>query len=112
MATAISYFVGLATALVMTVVLPGNKIIWALPKGGAWLSWTGGVFGAIFIATAIFMVPKHGVATTITFIVAGQMIGALLFDHFGVLGLQTNPIGLTKIIGVGFLVIGVALIRA
>ncbi|MGL4423457.1 MAG: DMT family transporter, partial [Gemmataceae bacterium] len=56
-------------------------------RGTSAISWFGGLFGAIFIATAIFMVPRMGAATVVALIVVGQMVGSLVFDHFGVLGI-------------------------
>jgi bacterial/archaeal transporter family-2 protein len=50
------------------------------------LSWTGGLFGAIYIGVSIFMLPKLGATTVIALLVFGQMIGAVAFDHFGLLG--------------------------
>jgi transporter family-2 protein len=77
----------------------------------AWLSWSGGVFGAIFIATAIFMVPRLGAATVPALIVVGQMLGSLTFDHFGLLGIPQHPASPVRLIGTVFLILGVVLIR-
>jgi transporter family-2 protein len=109
---AVSYFVGLLFTLAIACVAPGPRISEIFPRGGEWLPWTGGIFGAIFIAITILMVPKLGAATTISLIVVGQMILSLVMDHFGLLGLPVQPISLMKLAGVGFLILGVVLIRA
>jgi hypothetical protein len=36
-----------------------------------WVSWTGGIFGAIYIAISILLLPRLGTATVIALIVAG-----------------------------------------
>lgn len=77
----------------------------------SWMSWTGGFFGAIFIATAILMIPRLGAATVLALIVVGQMLGSLAFDHFGILGLQKQPITLTRTAGVFLLIAGVILVK-
>lgn len=77
----------------------------------SWLPWTGGLFGAIFIASAIFSIHRLGAATVFSLIVVGQMIGSLVFDHFGLLGLPRHQIDTPRLIGAGFLVLGVVLIR-
>lgn len=72
----VSYFVGMVAMLAVATLVPGPRLslsaIQASP--GAWVSWTGGVFGAIFIITAILMVPRLGAATVLTLMVVGQMI--------------------------------------
>ncbi|TMJ62905.1 MAG: DMT family transporter, partial [Alphaproteobacteria bacterium] len=71
-----------------------------------WWAWTGGFFGAIY-----FLVPGLGAAFFIALLVAGQMIGSIAFDHFGLLGLSEHPIDLPRVIGATLLVVGVVLIR-
>ena len=75
------------------------------------LPWFSGLFGVVFVMTAIFMVPRLGVATVISLIVLGQMIGSLTFDHFGLFGLPEQPINFSRVLGVAFLLLGVVLIR-
>jgi transporter family-2 protein len=87
-----------------------------LPSGAAiarshWFSWTGGLFGAIYIALAIFLLQQLGAATFISLLVAGQMIGSLLFDHYGLFGIPQHPIDVTRLAGAALLVGGVVLIR-
>jgi len=89
----ISYFVGMVAMLAVATVMPGPRLslstIQASP--GAWVAWTGGIFGAIFIITAILMVPRLGAAMVLTLIVVGQMVGSLAFDHFGAFGVPIHP---------------------
>ncbi|MNR83826.1 hypothetical protein D3C72_146110 [compost metagenome] len=108
----ISYAVGLLFTLLIALIAPGPKFTEILPRMNDWLLWTGGIFGAIFIAIAILMVPKLGAATTISLIVVGQMLLSLTMDHFGLLGLPVQPISLLKLAGAGCLILGVVLIRA
>jgi transporter family-2 protein len=42
---------------------------------------------------------------------AGQMVAALLIDRYGWLGISPKPIELTRVAGVGLLVVSVALIN-
>jgi transporter family-2 protein len=107
-----SYLVGLLFTLAIALVAPGPKISEVLPKTGDWLPWTGGIFGAIFLAITILMVPRLGAATTISLIIVGQMMLSLVMDNFGLLGLPVQPITLMKMAGAGFLLLGVILIRA
>ena len=79
--------------------------------GGSWVSWTGGLFGAIFIAITVTMVPRLGAATVLALIVVGQMVGAIAFDHFGLFGLMRHPVNWARVAGVACLLVGVALVR-
>ncbi len=74
------------------------------------LSWTGGLFGATFICIAVLMVPRLGGATVFALVV-GQMLGSLVFDHFGVLGIPQHPISAVRVAGTVLLILGVVLIR-
>jgi transporter family-2 protein len=107
----VSYSAGLACMALLVIALRDP-----LPPLGTmaripWWAWTGGVFGAIFIGLGIVLVPKLGAATFIALLVAGQMIGSVVFDHFGWLGLAQRPIDLSRAIGVLLLIAGVVLIR-
>jgi len=106
-----SYLVGLLFTLAIALIAPGPKITDIIPRGGDWLPWFGGIFGAIFLAITILMVPKLGAATTISLIIVGQLTLSLVMDHFGLLGLPIQPVSAIKMLGAGFLILGVILIR-
>ena len=107
----VSYFVGLLCMALLAIALrdpmPSASIAGRVP----WWAWSGGIFGAVFIGLAIFLVPQLGAATFIAALVAGQMIASITFDHFGWLGLAQRPIDLPRLVGAGLLIAGVVLIR-
>jgi transporter family-2 protein len=76
-----------------------------------WWSWTGGLFGAVYVVIIIVLLPRLGTAALIALFVLGQMIASLAFDHFGWFGVPKHPVDAARIIGVVLLVAGVALIR-
>ncbi|WP_342363892.1 DMT family transporter [Terrarubrum flagellatum] len=106
-----SYLVGVicmaALAIFLQDPLPSGVIVARI----SWWSWSGGLFGAIFIGLGILLVPQLGAATFFALLIAGQMLGSLLFDHFGLLGVPVHSISATRLIGAAMLVGGVALIR-
>ena len=59
----ISYLIGTLAMLTMTIVSGEPWLSATMAARTSWVSWTGGIFGAIFIATAILMVPRFGAAT-------------------------------------------------
>ena len=65
--------------LVMVIVLQERLPSADMLSRSGWLSWTGGVFGAVYIAISIIMLPRLGAATLMALIVAGQMLGSLAF---------------------------------
>src|SRR5689334_10835575 len=106
-----SYFLGVlcmaALALLMRDPVPSVATAARIP----WFAWSGGLFGAIFIGLAIFLVPRLGAATFFALLIAGQMLGSIAFDHFGVLGVPVHPVSAVRIAGAALLVAGVVLIR-
>jgi transporter family-2 protein len=107
----VSYFVGTLCMVLFAMILrdpvPSASVAGRIP----WWAWSGGIFGAIFIALSILLVPRIGAATFIALLIAGQMLGSVVFDHFGVLGLTQRSIDLPRVIGVALLIGGVVLIR-
>ena len=106
-----SYAIGVACMALLALALrdpiPAASIAGRIP----WWAWSGGLFGAIFIGLAIFLVPQLGAATFIALLITGQMLGSVTFDHFGWMGLAQRSIDLPRLIGVVLLIGGVLLIR-
>ena len=110
-AGSVSYIVGAIVMLTLALTSSPPRLSGAFHGAIAWLSWTGGLFGAIFIATAIFMVPRLGAATVLALIVVGQMLGSLTFDQLGILGIPQHSVSPTRLIGAAFLILSVFLVR-
>jgi transporter family-2 protein len=51
-----------------------------------------------------------GGAAFIALIVAGQMTGAMLLDHYGALGFPERPVTALRLAGVAMVVVGVVLL--
>lgn len=108
----ISYFVGVLCMALFALALRDPMPSLAAAARIPWWSWSAGMFGAVFIALGILLVPQLGAATFFAVLVAGQMIGSMLFDHFGVLGLPVHEITPSRLFGAALLVAGVLFIRA
>lgn len=107
----VSYALGMIVMLVMAVIMPGQRLSLSAIGSSSWISWTGGLLGAIFIGTAILMVPRLGAATTLALVVVGQMIGSVVLDHFGLFGLPQHPVSLVRLAGTALLIAGVVFVR-
>lgn len=104
--------------LVGTIALLSYILIAGIPLSNASgvrnappIAWTGGVIGAFYVAMSIVLLPKLGVALTISLIIAGQMIMSLVIDHFGLFGVPVRELSLLRIAGVLLIVLGVVMIR-
>jgi bacterial/archaeal transporter family-2 protein len=85
--------------------LPTQTQIAQMPVYG----WIVGFLGAFFVAQAAYTIPKLGAAATVALIIAGQMIGSLALDHFGILH-SAHPVSAQKAAGALLLLVGVFLI--
>jgi bacterial/archaeal transporter family-2 protein len=106
-----SYFIGIICMAALAISLQDPIPSLATAARIPWWSWSGGLFGAIFIALGIFLLPQLGAATFFALLIAGQMIGSMAFDHFGLLGVPVHPISTVRVAGAALLVGGVVLIR-
>ena len=106
----VSFAVGTAALGILALVLqtrPDMAASRALP----WYAWVGGLYGAIFVVAAAWGVPRLGVATTITLMVAGQLLLSVGLDHFGAMGVPKQTISWGRVAGVLMVLGGVLMVR-
>lgn len=106
----VSFAIGTAMLGLLALMMQSRPDLTAA-RALPWYAWIGGVYGVIFVVAATWAVPRMGVATTVTLMVAGQLIVSLVLDHFGAFGVPKQPINLTRIAGIGLVVAGVLLAR-
>lgn len=70
----------------------------------------GGVLGAIFVGSSLFFIPRMGATAMIGSFITGQLLASLVIDHYGLLGLNPNPVSMTRILGVFLLFAGLFLV--
>jgi len=76
-------------------------------KSVPWYVLGAGVFGLVVIGAISYMIPRIGVAASITTIVAGQLLVGTILDHLGLLGAAAKPFDPTRIIGMVIVMVGV-----
>lgn len=108
----ISFLVG-TVALVVYVLITSYQ---SIPQLSAlsqldWWKFSGGLLGVFYIATSIIVAPKIGAANTLGFLVAGQLVFSVIFDHFGFLGFPVKPINIYRVLGIALMIAGVFLVR-
>ncbi len=72
-----------------------------------WYALVAGIFGLIVIGAISYMIPRIGVAASITTIVAGQLLVGTILDHFAMLGAMGRSLDPTRAIGLAVVLIGV-----
>ena len=111
MAAFISFLVGSLALGAVTLATSGKLFAPGL-RQVPWYAWIGGIYGAVFVAVAAFAAPRIGVGVLLTAAVAGQLVAAIVLDHYGLLGLARHPATLTRIAGVLLVFVGAWLVRA
>lgn len=99
-----------AMAIVLAVSrtpLPNLQTISNVPA----TAWAGGLLATLYIVGVVFLVPRVGVGTATVLIIAGQLTGALLLDHFGAFGNPEAHLNIYRLGGLGLVVGGALLIN-
>lgn len=76
-----------------------------------WYLFCGGILGAFFVTAALIAVPRIGGTTFLAAMFTGQMVGAVIMDHYGLLNVSAHPVSLTRIAGIGLLAAGMYLVH-
>ncbi len=96
---------GAVIALIPLLFYGGGKLSqW---RSVPWYTLGAGIFGLVVIAAISYMIPRVGVAASIITVVAGQLIGGTILDHFGLLGVAVKPLDITRVIGISVVLFGV-----
>jgi bacterial/archaeal transporter family-2 protein len=109
-ATAVSFAVGGVAALLASVILRAPlPSLDKLSATSVWM-WLGGALGAFYVFTTIFTGPRIGAALSVPLAITGQVIIALVLDHYGWLGFPQSSLSPLKLAGAAMVVGGVAVI--
>jgi bacterial/archaeal transporter family-2 protein len=107
-AALISFIVG-TIALGLLLIPYGTGGFKQIPQT-PWYLLLGGLLGAAFVFGMVKIVPSIGAGTAVAGVIAGQLVVAIIIDHFGWFGLNTIRVDLYRIIGVVLLFAGVKFI--
>jgi Uncharacterized protein conserved in bacteria len=118
-ASLVSFSVGTIVLLLLALIIEHRRAFKRniLEKGKAlisespWWFWTGGILGVIFVTSNIFLLPMIGAALTVVLALCGQMVIALIIDHFGWFGVMKHRINIQRIFGMILMVAGIFLIQ-
>ncbi|GAB4032205.1 DMT family transporter [Spirosoma jeollabukense] len=110
LAAAISFGSGFVVLVLLFLATGGSAPSSDTIKQVAWWKWAGGVMGAIYMITVIVSVPKIGTANLVSLSVAGQLLAAVVLDHYGLLGFSLHPANGWRLLGLVFIMAGVLLV--
>jgi transporter family-2 protein len=69
--------------------------------------YLGGLIVAIYVVMITILVPLIGVGTAIALIVTGQIVCAVLIDHFGLFGVHVRHIDWQRLFGMLLMITGI-----
>jgi transporter family-2 protein len=101
----ITYGIGGALiGLVMLLTRGGNLGEWQTVP---WYVLSAGVLGLIVVGILGFTAPRLGLVPVLTLFVASQFFVGAGLDHFGLLGAEVHRLDLSRISGLGLMLLGV-----
>ena len=111
LAAFISFAVGTIALALMLLLSRQSFPSLAVYSTISWYKLTGGLLGVFVVTVTILSVQEIGASNMFVLIVAGQLITAMLMDHFGLLGMKTDPVSFQKTIGILLLIAGAYLVN-
>ncbi len=108
-AAGISILVAFLGAVVMVLVSGRGDLSRAALASVPWWIYLAGLVGTIFVAGGVVIAPVTGALVFATCVVAGQLLGATLVDHFGLFGLAIRTASPLRLLGLAFVASGAVL---
>jgi transporter family-2 protein len=101
------FVVGFLGMLILSVALrisfPSVQQLSSAPAYG----YAGGLIVATYVEMITVLVPRIGVGTSIALIVTGQILCAVIIDHFGLFQVQVRSINLSRLAGILLMIVGI-----
>jgi transporter family-2 protein len=108
-AALVSFGVG-TIALAAIVVLSGRAGGLGSTFDVSWYYLVGGLLGAVYVTTALIAVSAVGAGAVAAATVTGQLIASVVIDRLGLFGLDEIALSPARLLGVGLLLAGTALV--
>jgi transporter family-2 protein len=111
-ATVISFAVGLVVIAAADLIVFRQIPTWAdIVKQPPYLLFSGGALGAAYVGASVFLAPRIGAGALLCLVVAGQLLGALTIDRFGLFGLATRELSFGRLAGAALVFAGALMVR-
>lgn len=104
----ITYIGGVGAAILAMVVMQGGNLkAWTTVP---WYTLCSGLMGLVIVGSISYAVPRLGVVTGFTVMMAAQFVAGAIIDHYGWFGAAVRPMDSIKALGLGLLMAGVTLL--
>ena len=110
LAAGISFLVGTVVLFAGVLVTRGVPPAFVSAAAAPWWVWAGGLLGAFFVFASVVLTPRLGAASTIAFIIAGQMVASIILDQFGLLSVPVQPASFVRLGGAALVISGAYLV--
>ena len=111
-ANVFSFGTGLLALVLLSTVIFRDFPSWsAIRQQPPHLLIVGGLLGAAFLTTSIFLAPKLGAAVVLCLVMAGQLTAALTIDHFGLIGYAVRHVSIGRLAGAVMVLAGAVMVR-
>lgn len=96
---------GVIAGLIPLILLQrgGNLGQW---KEIPWYFLFAGALGLVVLASISFLIPQIGAVPALMLAIFGQLLIGLLLDHYGLLGLAVRPASISRLAGIGVMLLG------
>jgi bacterial/archaeal transporter family-2 protein len=95
---------GLVVTFVMLFLRGGNlRATASVP----WYVFGAGLLGLLIVGTIGFTVPRLGLTSALTLVIAGQFLASILIEQFGWFGSPVRTVEWSRLIGILILLLGV-----
>ena len=102
----VAFFVTLAYLLITRASFPPPADWLKAP----WYSYLGGVTVATYVIVIILVSPRLGIGNSIGLAVTGQIIAAIIIDHFGLIHAQVRTMSAARVLGALLMIVGIFLV--
>lgn len=96
-AAAFSFGVGFLVLVLITLLAGQGRSLTRVAGAEPWM-WIGGFFGAFYVWSMVWSLPRLGVLTALCALALGQILAAILLDRSGAFGLPMRDISLPRIL--------------
>jgi bacterial/archaeal transporter family-2 protein len=109
-AATFSFLAGTVVLVVIACFVRGGLASLSQVGHAPWWALIGGLLGAVYVTIALVAVRTLGAGGITAAVISGNLAIAVVIDRFGLFGVERQPIGTGRIIGLILLALGVVLV--
>lgn len=109
-ASAISIAVAFLSILAVLAMTGAWRINGEMLAEVPWWVFLAGIAGTVFVAGGAVITPVTGALVFFVCIVAGQLIGSMIADHFGAFGLEVRKVSAMRLAGIALVLTGAIMV--